>query len=139
MDGETVEVDVEIACKSIYVKSIFDHSGVDNEIPLPEIKRSILDKIIEYCTYIHTHQPQEIEKPLKSSQLSDCVSQWYADFIDVDQEILFELTLAAKIMDIKSLLDLTCAKISSHTKGMTNSEIREYYNIEKDFTAEEEA
>ena len=35
MDGETVEVDVEIAVKSILVKGIIDDSGVDEEIPLP--------------------------------------------------------------------------------------------------------
>ena len=84
MDGETVEVDVEIACKSILVKGIIDDSGVDDEIPLPQIKRSILDKIIEYCTYIHSNTPPEIEKPLRSAQLSDCVNQWYADFVNVD-------------------------------------------------------
>ena len=67
MDGETVEVDVDIACKSILVKGIIDDSGVDDEIPLPQIKRSILDKIIEYCTYIHSNQPPEIEKPLRSA------------------------------------------------------------------------
>ena len=55
MDGETVEVDVDIACKSILVKGIIDDPGVDDEIPLPQIKRSILDKIIEYCTYIHSN------------------------------------------------------------------------------------
>ena len=139
MDGETVEVDVDIACKSILVKGIIDDSGVDDEIPLPQIKRSILDKIIEYCTYIHSNQPPEIEKPLRSAQLSDCVSQWYADFVNVDQEILFELILAANFMDIKSLLELACAKIASLIKGMTIPEIREYFNIENDFTPEEEA
>ena len=39
-------------------------------------------------------------------------SQWDADFVDVDQELLFELILAANYMDIKPLLDLTCAKVS---------------------------
>ena len=84
MDGETVEVDVEIACKSIHIKHIIDDFGFDDQISLPQIKRSILDKIIEYCTYIHYNQPPKIEKPLRSAQLSDCVSQWYIDFINVD-------------------------------------------------------
>jgi Fe-S cluster assembly ATP-binding protein len=76
---------------------------------------------------------------LRSAQLSDCVSQWYADFVNVDQEILFELILAANFMDIKSLLELACAKIASLIKGMTIPEIREYFNIENDFTPEERA
>ena len=41
-------------------------------------------------------------------------------------------------MDIKSLLELACAKVASLIKGMTIPQIREYFNIENDFTAEEE-
>ena len=45
----------EIACKSVLVKGIVDDSGADDEIPLPQIKKAILVKIIEYCTYINTN------------------------------------------------------------------------------------
>ena len=55
MDGETVVVDKEIACKSILIKGIVDDAGTEDEIPLPAIKKSILDKIIEYCTYINAN------------------------------------------------------------------------------------
>ena len=67
MDGDTVEVDKEIACKSILVKGIVDDSGVEDEIPLASVKKTILDKIIVYCTYIHTNSAPEIEKPLRSN------------------------------------------------------------------------
>ncbi len=53
MDGEIVEVDKEIACKSILIRGIVDDNDVNDEIPLPSIKKAILDKIIEYCTYIN--------------------------------------------------------------------------------------
>ena len=42
-------------------------------------------------------------------------------------------------MDIKSLLDLTCAKVASMIKGKTPEEIRKTFNIVNDFTPEEEA
>ena len=35
MDGETVEVEKDIACKSVFVRGIVDDSGVEDEIPLP--------------------------------------------------------------------------------------------------------
>jgi S-phase kinase-associated protein 1 len=44
--------------------------------------------------------------------MAEVVSQWDAEFVDVDQELLFELILAANYMDIKPLLDLSCAKVS---------------------------
>ena len=44
--------------------------------------------------------------------------------MDVDQELLFELILAANYMDIKPLLDLTCATVASMIKGKTPEEIR---------------
>ena len=139
MDGETVEVPVAIACKSILVKGIIDDSGIEDEIPLASVKKPILDKIIEYCTYIHTNAAPEIEKPLRSNNLNDVVSEWYANFVNLDQEILFELILAANFMDIKSLLELACAKVASLIKGKTIPETRKFFNIENDFTPEEEA
>jgi S-phase kinase-associated protein 1 len=37
----------------------------------------------------------EIEKPLKSQNMADVVQKWYADFVSLDQVLLFELILAA--------------------------------------------
>ena len=42
-------------------------------------------------------------------------------------------------MDIKSLLNLSCAKVASLIKGKTPEEIRSTFNIVNDFTPEEEA
>ena len=58
--------------------------------------------------------------------------------MDVDQEELFELILAANYMDIKPLLDLTCAKVATMIKGKTPEQIRKQFNIQNDFTPEEE-
>merc|ERR1712048_1119795 len=82
--------------------------------------------------------PKEIEKPLKSQNMRDVCSEWDANFIEVDQETLFELILAANYMDVKALLDLTCAKVASMIKGKTPEEIRTKFNIQNDFTPEEE-
>jgi S-phase kinase-associated protein 1 len=81
----------------------------------------------------HTHT-----QPLKSTDLADIVPKWDADFVNIEQETLFELILAANYMDIKSLLDLTCAKVASMIKGKTPEQIRQTFNIRKDFTEEEE-
>ena len=83
-EGEIVPVDVEVASKSVLIKGMIDDSGVDEEIPLPNVKKSILVKIIEFCNYINVNSPPEIEKPLRSNNLNDVTSPWYADFVNLD-------------------------------------------------------
>lgn len=113
--------------------------GANIEIPLPNVKAEVLQKVIEFCEH-HLDQPMtEIEKPLKSQVMSDVVQKWYADFVDLEQVLLFELILAANYMDIKPLLDLTCATVASMIKGKTPEEIRSTFNITNDFSPEEEA
>ena len=50
-DGEVMEVDVDVASKSVLIKGMIDDSGVEEEIPLPNVKKSVLDKIIQFCIY----------------------------------------------------------------------------------------
>merc|ERR1712167_526472 len=109
------------------------------EIPLPNVKSHVLAKVIEFCRRYAEEPMSEIEKPLKSANMHEVVQEWYANYVDVDQELLFELILAANYMDIKPLLDLTCATVASMIKGKTPEEIRKTFNIVNDFTPEEEA
>ena len=67
------------------------------------------------------------------------VDAWHADFVNVDQEMLFEVVMAANYLDIKALLELSCAKVASMIKGKSVQEIRQFFNIENHFTPEEEA
>merc|ERR1719223_1400500 len=117
-----------------------DDSGTDEEIPLPNVKTAILSKVVDYCKYHKDNAPEEIQKPLKSTNLIECgVSEWDAEFVEVEKEVLFELVLAANYLDIKSLLDLMCAKVASMIKGKCTEEIRKTFDIVNDFTPEEEA
>ena len=92
-----------------------------------------------FLNLFRDNAPPEIEKPLRSNNLSDVTTPWYSEFVNLDQEILFELILAANYLDIKSLLELACAKVASSIKSRSIPEIRKYLNIENDFTPEEEA
>eukprot|EP00434_Breviolum_minutum_P024430 symbB.v1.2.021574.t1/scaffold1869.1/size97865/8 len=138
--GEIFEVEPEVACMSTLVRNMVDDSGTDEEIPLPNVKTAILSKVIDYCKYHKDSPPEEIQKPLKSTNLVECgVSEWDNEYVNIEQEVLFELILAANYLDIKSLLDLTCAKVASMIKGKNTEEIRKQFNIVNDFTPEEEA
>ena len=54
-EGEEVEVDVEVAEKSVLIKGLIDDSGTEEQIPLPNVKRPILEKVIQFCTYLKDH------------------------------------------------------------------------------------
>jgi len=133
-----VKVTRKVAIMSELVKTMCDNDTEEKEIPLPNVKGEVLEKVVSYMTYHADNPAKEIEKPLKSANMGEVVSQWDADFVDVDQELLFELILAANYMDIKPLLDLTCAKVASMIKGKSPEQIRKTFNIHNDFTPEEE-
>ena len=71
--------------------------------------------------------------------MNSVVDPWYAQYITLESEILFELIMAANYLDIKPLLELACAKCASLIKDKSIKEIRQFFNIENDFTPEEEA
>lgn len=89
----------------------------------------------------HAEDPlPEIEKPLKTNKLSDVVPEWYGKFIEeMDIDTLYEVILAANYLNVKDLLELGCAQVAALMRGKTIPEIRELFNIENDFTPEEEA
>jgi S-phase kinase-associated protein 1 len=141
-EGDNFQVDVNVAKMSELVKTMIPEDEDDSEsqeIPLPNVKSQILGKVLEFCKHYAEEPMNEIEKPLKSANMGEVVQEWYASYVDVEQEVLFELILAANYMDIKPLLDLTCATVASMIKGKTPEEIRKTFNIVNDFTPEEEA
>lgn len=141
-EGAQFTVRFDIATMSELVKTMFDTEQPEDEVqemPLPNVKTSILSKVIEFLTHYKGESMTEIEKPLKSSNMNEVVQEWYADFVNVEQETLFELILAANFMDVKPLLELTCATVASMVKGKTTEEIRQHFNIVNDFTEAEEA
>merc|ERR1719221_1936028 len=122
--GEIFEVLPEVACMSTLIKNMVDDSGTDEEIPLPNVNTAILSKVVDYCKYhkdcppeeiplpnVNTailskvidyckyhkeNPPEEIQKPLKSTNLIECgVSEWDAEYVNIEQEVLFEIILAA--------------------------------------------
>jgi S-phase kinase-associated protein 1 len=137
-DEQKFAVANKVAKMSELVRTMMDADSDAKEIPLPNVKGQVLKKVVEYMVHHVDNPPKDIEKPLKSSIMSEVVTRWDSDFVDVSQEMLFELILAANYMDVKPLLDLTCAKVASMIKGKTAEQIRKTFNIPNDFTAEEE-
>ncbi|KAF7809627.1 SKP1-like protein 1B [Senna tora] len=132
-DGEPFEVDEAVALESQTIKHMIEDDCADSGIPLPNVTSKILAKVIEYCKK-HVEVSSSEEKTTSDEDLKT----WDADFVRVDQAVLFDLILAANYLNIKSLLDLTCQTVADMIKGKTPEEIRKTFNIKNDFTPEEE-
>ncbi|KXN69986.1 cytosolic glyco protein FP21 [Conidiobolus coronatus NRRL 28638] len=134
----TVEKDVII--RSVLIKNMLEDIGDSGTpIPLPNVTAPILTKVIEYCEH-HRNDPFVVEDDTNDNKTksSDDIEPWDHQFCKVDQGTLFELILAANYLDIKPLLELTCKTVANMIKGKTPEEIRKTFNIENDFTPEEE-
>jgi S-phase kinase-associated protein 1 len=122
-EGDVYEVPIAVAKMSTLVATTIDDDAEEDdevrEIPLPNVKDAVLTKVIEYCTHYKDEPMTTIQTPLKSSKIEDLVQAWYANFVKVDQALLFELVTAANFMDIKPLLDLTCLAVSVLIKVRT--------------------
>jgi S-phase kinase-associated protein 1 len=125
-DGEVVEIDIDIAEKSVLIKGLIDDSGTEEQIPLPNVKRPILEKVVAFCIHLKDNASPEIEKPLKSVEMSSVVDPWYAQYIDLEQEILFELIMAANYLDIKNLTDASHPKELGTQFGIQTYEYLRY-------------
>ncbi|URE32496.1 SKP1-like protein [Musa troglodytarum] len=128
-DGDEFEVDVAVAMESQTIRHMIEDDCFENGVPLPNVTSGILAKVIEYCRK-HVDAASKLpDEELKA---------WDADFVKVDQATLFDLTLAANYLNIKGLLDLTCQTLADMIKGKTPEEVRKTFNIQNDFTPEEE-
>jgi S-phase kinase-associated protein 1 len=140
-EGDSFEVSqavIDLSGWASTAQEVADSSG-NLELPVAQAKSAVLSKVLEFCNHYVEEPMNEIEKPLRSANMREVVQDWYADFVSIEQELLFDVILAANYMDIQPLLDLTCAKVASMIKGKTPEEIRITFNIVNDFTPEEEA
>ncbi|KAG5530166.1 hypothetical protein RHGRI_030515 [Rhododendron griersonianum] len=131
-DGEAFEVEEVVALESQTIKHMIEDDCADSVIPLPNVTSKILAKVIEYCKK-HVETPKTEDRSAE-----DELKTWDAEFVKVEQPVLFDLILAANYLNIKSLLDLTCQTVADMIKGKTPEEIRKTFNIKNDFTPEEE-
>lgn len=145
-DGDTYELPFAAAKLSNLVKDAIgcteddDEEDEDRVVEVVKVGSNCLSKVVEFLKHYAApgQKMAEIETPLKGDTVEEVVKEeWYRNFIEVDQALLFELVTAANFLDIKPLLDLTCLKVSVLLVGKTAEEIRVMLNLPK-MTAEQE-
>ncbi|CAM0950833.1 unnamed protein product [Alopecurus aequalis] len=136
-DGERFEITHEAAAMSQTINHMIEDDCIDNGVPLPNVKSSILAKVIEYCNKHAATAGTSSDNTTAFGEQD--LKSFDADFIKVDTAILFEIILAANFLNIKGLLDLSCQTVAEMIKGYTVEQVRAFFNIKNDFTPEEEA
>ncbi|KAG7579813.1 S-phase kinase-associated protein 1-like [Arabidopsis thaliana x Arabidopsis arenosa] len=127
-DDESFEVDEAVARK---LEIIPDMIADDKAILLQNVTGMILAIIIEYC--------KKHVDDVDSEAKNELVMTWDAEFMkNIDMETLFKLLIAADYLKVKGLIDLTSQTIADYVKDKSPNEFREIFNIENDYTPEEE-
>ncbi|KAH7329225.1 Skp1 family, dimerization domain-containing protein [Stachybotrys elegans] len=142
-DGAIMEVDRAVADRSILIKNMLEDLGDDaisssNPIPIPNVNEAVLRKVIEWCEHHRNDPPQTQDDESDARKKTTDIDEWDQKFMQVDQEMLFEIILASNYLDIKPLLDVGCKTVANMIKGKSPEEIRKTFNITNDFTPEEE-
>ncbi|BCS03935.1 SCF ubiquitin ligase subunit skpA [Aspergillus luchuensis] len=137
-DGVHIECERDVAERSLLIKNMLEDLGDANEeIPIPNVNEAVLKKVIEWCRH-HKNDPPSTGEEDDSRRKTTDIDEWDQKFTQVDQEMLFEIILAANYLDIKGLLDVGCKTVANMIKGKSPEEIRKTFNIQNDFTPEEE-
>ncbi|KAG0668340.1 hypothetical protein C6P45_004799 [Maudiozyma exigua] len=125
-EGEKFTVDKKIAERSLLLKNYLndmhdnnidsdsDNDDEDDEdeivMPVPNVRSSVLQKVIEWAEHHkNSNFPDEDDD---DSRKSAPVDAWDREFLKVDQEMLYEIILAANYLNIKPLLDAGCKVVA---------------------------
>jgi len=138
-DGGVLTVEREVGFRSILIKNMLEDVGDEGgSIPIPNVNEAVLRKVLEWCEHHRGDPPSTDADDTDSRKKTTDIDEWDVKFMQVDQEMLFEIILAANYLDIKPLLDVGCKTVANMIKGKSPEEIRKTFNITNDFTAEEE-
>ncbi|KFK33484.1 hypothetical protein AALP_AA5G019200 [Arabis alpina] len=137
-DGASFEVDEAVAREFQIVAHMIDDDCAGNAIPLANLTGDILSKAIEYCKK-HVEEGGAKVEGEENEEAKKNLQTWDEEFMkNLEMSFIFRLILAANYLNIKGLLELTCQTVADHIKDMQPEEIRKVFNIENDFTPEEE-
>ena len=138
-EGDSFTITRQQAELSELLKPFIAEGSGDEPVPVPDVSSKVIKYIIQFMESYVADPMKDIEKPLKSTVMKEVVQEWYAEFVEGADKDMFELILGANFMDIKPLLELTCAYTASKIKGKSPEEIRKIFDVTNDFTPEEEA
>lgn len=116
-----------------------DKQNIVYSINDTKINSKILDEFKKYMDYHSTNEPEEIKKPIPSSDLSSFIKcKFDVDFVnDKPSDDIVLLFTFGNYIDCPSLVELMACKIASCLKSKHPNELMEYFGIESEPTEEQ--
>lgn len=110
----------------------------DVVIPIDNSDSKIFEKTIKYLVHFDGKSPEEIEKPLLSTDMKKITDEWSAQFVDnLSIDELVNMIALSHYLKINCLLNLCCAKMVSLCKGKSESEIFQIFGVSSDYFSPE--
>ncbi|XP_047334339.1 SKP1-like protein 1A isoform X1 [Impatiens glandulifera] len=139
---------IEFCTKHVAVEEDIKQKSVEPTVVVEDVKQKSVEPTVVEDVKQKSVEPTVEDVKQKSVELpvdddawdaepSD-IDEWDAQFIDVDESTMFELIVASNYLNIKRLMDLSAQAIADMMKDKTVEEIRKIFNIQNDFTPEEE-
>ena len=136
-----MRVEKRVALQTGLIKHMLEDNDTDGEdIPLLQYDEKTLQRVFDFTKHeLDIEKLPEIPRPVPTERLADCVPVWFANFMSLNSlEEVYDIISAANYLEIPSLTELGCAKVGCLMKNKTIPELRKMFNIENDFTPEEE-
>ena len=86
-----------------------------------------MNKIVEYLEHYKNKEPKKGVRFYLSQEFKDIINPWDYNFINIDIEIVCEIAKASEFLGIKTLKELSNAKIDSMMKDGTPEENKKLY------------
>lgn len=123
-DNKQFSINIEDAKLSKLLESKMK-SDEDN-ITMEDLNGATLGKIVEFMKYYRTNPLNEVEKPIKTSNLYELVGdRWYGDYIcGIRKKQLSSFSIIAEFMGIRPLIELVCIRLATIYRNKTPRQIK---------------
>ncbi|KAG7662328.1 uncharacterized protein J8A68_004099 [[Candida] subhashii] len=124
-------VDQQIAEKSILIKNMINDLNPDGlqedfEVPISNVKSTVLSKVLEWCEHYRDTNFQDDDDEDDDIKKAIPVEEWDKKFLtfDNDDELLFDIITAANFLNIKPLLETGCKMVADLIMKKSPEELR---------------
>ncbi len=136
-EDKQFKISEKAAKRAKVFNDLLEDYGKNENIPL-EINSETLESVIKYLEHYENQEPKNIEKPLKSGDLTKVLDTWDYEFISkFSLEKSVDLVNAANYINLDSLLQLSLCRIASEMVDQPIEEVQKKFGIESDMTEEE--